>query len=135
MNSRWVAGFALLGTLLTLNGCGAKHYAKKGDQAAATGDWETAEAEYRTALHADPNQPGLKDKYDHAKVEAMKQAKQRANQCLSERNYPCATQQADYAASLDSGDAEAQGLRTTEHQQYGLSVAQQAQAMASSDPK
>ena len=131
MRSRFLGLAAILFTL-TLTGCAA-HHMKTGDRAAAVGDWATAEAEYRNALVRKPDEPGLKEKYTNAKVEAMKQAKSRATACLNERNFQCAQGQADYAANLDTADGEAQQLKTTVHKAYALDSIGRAAALCPSD--
>ena len=129
MRSRFLFAAALA---FSLSGCAA-HHMKEGDRNAAVGNWATAEAEYRTALAKKPDEPGLKEKHDHAKAEAMKAAKTKAQNCLNARDWPCAQGESDYAANLEPTDGEAVALRNQVHKAYAMDLIGRGQALAQSD--
>ncbi|HVO30443.1 MAG TPA: hypothetical protein VMV18_06895, partial [bacterium] len=132
MRTRLGLGVAVL--LLAVGAGCAAHHINKGDSAAATGDWKTAEMEYRTALAGKPNEPGLKEKHDQAATQAMAQSKAKAQACLQNRDFGCAVGEADYEVGLNPSDAEAQSLRTSARKAYALDDVEKAKAQVSGNP-
>lgn len=104
---------------------------KAGDRAAAVGDWRTAHNEYRQALHKEPNAPALKEKYDRARKEAVGGAYRRAQSCAATGDWACAISEADYALSIDDGNAEITAFKAGALKSLGLSILQEARASAS----
>lgn len=119
---------------LVMLGAACANHLKRGDRAAATGDWVAAEAEYRAALRKEPGDAGLKEKHANAKAEAMKQAKTRAERCLAENNFDCAQAQADYASSLDENDAQAHQLKIKARRARAMHQLDNAQAAIVTNP-
>ena len=86
---------------------------KVGDQAAAVGDWKTAFAEYREAFSKEPESPELKQKYEHAKTEAVADAFRKAQACATSGDWSCAVGEADFALGVDTGNTEIAAFRAT----------------------
>lgn len=101
--------FALAAAFAVVAGC--HNYQKAGAKAAAVGNWKQAEAEYRVAVHKNPQDAALREQWERAKMEALNQAKGRAQRCIDERNWDCAQQEGDYAASIAEADPLAQQLK------------------------
>ncbi|HET7754050.1 MAG TPA: hypothetical protein VFK85_09075 [Anaeromyxobacteraceae bacterium] len=94
----------LLLALALLAACASHH--KAGDRAGAVGDWKTAEREYAQALRDDPGSAEIKAKYQSARDQALAGAVGRARACAAGEDWECAFAEADYAAALDSTNAE-----------------------------
>jgi hypothetical protein len=84
---------------------------KVGDKAAAVGDWETALNAYGKALADEPDKPGLKEKYEQAKREAIADAYKKAQACAAAGDWKCAVGEADFALKVDGGNSEIAAFR------------------------
>jgi tetratricopeptide (TPR) repeat protein len=102
---------------------------KTGDQAAATGDWKTAEANYAQVLRDDPNNPEKRARWQNARTQALQGAINRCNACRVASDWECAFGEADYLVRLEPGSTDYAALRADVGRQaaYGrLSRASQA---------
>ncbi len=106
MTKRWA--WALL-MALVLAACVA--HEKVGDKAAAVGDWETALNAYGQALADDPSKPELKEKYEHAKREAIADAYKKAQACAAAGDWKCAVGESDFALKVDPTNSEIAAFR------------------------
>jgi tetratricopeptide (TPR) repeat protein len=97
---------AVLGLVagILLSACAS--HEKAGDRAVALGDWKSAYSAYRQALANDPGSAELKVKYDHARDQALQDAKKRAQTCAQVDDWNCALAEADFALSLDGSNPE-----------------------------
>src|SRR5512133_3244608 len=69
---------------------------KVADQAAATGDWKTAEANYAQVLRDDPNNPEKRARWQNARTKALEGAVAKAHACQVSQDFECAFGEADY---------------------------------------
>ena len=105
---------------------------KTADQAAATGDWKTAEANYAAVLRDEPNNPEKRARWQNARTNALKGAIDRSRACQVAQDWECAFDEADYLVRMEPGSADYAALRTEVGRQaaYGrLSRARQASAV------
>lgn len=79
---------------------------KRGDRAAAVGDWKSAERQYAAALRDDPGSAEKKAKWQEARAQALAAAAAAHRACVAARDLECAFAEADYVARLDPGDAQ-----------------------------
>jgi len=93
---------------------------KAGDQAAATGDWKTAEANYAAVLREDPNDPGKRARWQAARQQALQDALARNRACQVSQDWECAFGEAEYLARLEPGSADYAALRAQAGRQAGL---------------
>ncbi len=100
---------------------------KAGDRAAALGDWKNAYTAYRQALANDPESPELKSKYDQAREQALQDAQKRGQTCAQVEDWNCALAEADFALSVDGGNAEIAAFRTRAATRVALGQLQLAQ--------
>jgi hypothetical protein len=112
---------------LALSACVA--HDKAGDRAAALGDWKAAYAEYRQAVADEPNDPSLKQKYDRARAEALAGSTAAARGCAARRDWSCAVGEADFALSIDGGNAEMSGIRRDAGREQALVQVEQARSL------
>jgi hypothetical protein len=77
-----------------------------GDQAAATGDWKSAERAYAQALRDDPDDPEARTRWQTARAKALATSVARARACAGAEDWECAFAEADYAVQLDGADGE-----------------------------
>jgi tetratricopeptide (TPR) repeat protein len=111
---------------LALSACMA--HDKSGDRAAAVGDWKAAYVEYRQALADEPNDPKMKEKFAQARAEALKSSTATARGCFARRDWGCAVSEADFALSIDPGNAELSGLRRDAGRELALVEAELARS-------
>src|SRR5512138_41778 len=95
---------ALVFLLLSVAGCAGAE--KRGDRAAAVGDWKSAERQYAEALRSDPGNAQKQAKWQQARAEALKGAAAAHRACLAAQDWECAFAEADYVARLEPGDAQ-----------------------------
>jgi hypothetical protein len=100
---------ALALSLAFLAACASNE--KRGDRAAATGDWKTAEAQYAEALRKDPQNPDKQAKWQQARHAALTDAIARNRACQVSQDWECAFAEADYLARLEPGSADYAALR------------------------
>jgi len=93
---------------------------KAGDQAAATGDWKTAEANYAAVLREDPNDPGKRARWQAARQQALQDALARNRACQVSQDWECALGEAEYLARHEPGSADYAALRAQAGRQAGL---------------
>lgn len=129
----WVRLFVSSAALLVL-ATGCTNYRKSGDAAAKAGHWKAAEANYRVALQKKPDDPDLKKKHAEAKGKAFEGAMAMAKGCVDQKNWPCAVGEADYAANLEPGNAEAKALSVSSHKSYAMDDLVRARAGVTGDP-
>jgi hypothetical protein len=84
---------------------------KTADQAAAVGDWKTAEANYAAVLRDDPNNPEKRTRWQNARTWALQGAIDRCNACRVAQDWECAFGEADYLVRLEPGSADYAALR------------------------
>lgn len=111
--------------------CGPPAAVKRGDSAAAVGDWKRAEAEYRTALASDPDSDDLRRKHNHAKENAIEAANATGRRCFADKDFSCTISETEYVLSLDPVNQEADKLRQNARDAYAeqlLTLARQAAA-------
>ncbi len=84
---------------------------KTGDQAAATGDWKTAEANYAAVLRDDPGNAEKRARWQNARQNALKGAVDRCRACQVSQDWECAYAEADYLARMEPGSADYAALR------------------------
>src|SRR5512138_579425 len=84
---------------------------KRGDQAAAVGDWKSAERQYAQALQSDPSNPEKRAKWQQARTQALQGAVAAAQACRVSQDWECAFVESDYAARLEPGSSEYAALR------------------------
>jgi tetratricopeptide (TPR) repeat protein len=85
---------------------------KAGDQAAATGDWKTAEASYAQVLRDDPNDPEKRARWQNARQQALQASLARCRACQVSQDWECAFDEAAYLARMEPGSAEHAALRS-----------------------
>jgi tetratricopeptide (TPR) repeat protein len=110
-------------------GCGNRAL-KRGDGAAAIGDWKRATQEYREALQHDPNNVALQAKYAQVRTQAVTQALARAQQLLEDKQFEAAQVEADYAVTLDEANPAALALQRTVRRAVAVEMVAQATAAA-----
>ena len=93
---------------------------KSGDRAAAVGDWKSAYVSYRQALADEPEQAGLKEKYERARTQAMQASQARAQSCAQVADWGCALTEADFALGIEPGNAEIASFRANAATQSAL---------------
>src|SRR3954471_24834816 len=103
---------------------------KEGDSASAVGDWKTAYVHYRDALTEKPETPGLKPKFDNARVQALQQSRQQANACLQQRDWTCVGSEAQFILSVEPGAPDATQMKAQASLYQAMDVLQQARAAA-----
>src|SRR5690242_17770829 len=84
---------------------------KTADQAAATGDWKTAEANYAAVLRDDPNNPEKRARWQDARGKALQGAMDHCNACRGVQDWECSFGEADYLARMEPGNADYAALR------------------------
>src|SRR5512137_2698236 len=124
---RTVLPRALVLLSLALSACAA--HDKAGDSAAALGDWKTAYVEYRQALADDPNDPRMKEKYATARTQALAASTAAARGCAARRDWACAVNEADFALSIEPGNAELSDLKRGAGLELALVQADEARAL------
>ncbi len=118
---------AVLVCSLALAGCIA--HEKEGDSAAAVGDWKTAYMHYQAALREKSDTPGLKEKYDNAKNQALAQSWTKAQGCEQTQDWNCALGEAEFVLTLEPTHAGAVGLRARAATQQALGHINEARMM------
>ena len=116
----------LLVLAVALSACAA--HDKSGDRAAALGDWKSAYLEYRQALADEPADPKLKEKYERARGEALRASIAGARGCAARSDWGCAVGEADFALSIDGGNAEMAGVRRDAGREQALIEVGQARS-------
>ncbi len=84
---------------------------KVGDQAAATGDWKTAEANYAKVLRDEPNNPEKRARWQNARTQALQGAISKCQACQVAQDWECAFSEADYLVRMEPGNAPYAALR------------------------
>lgn len=115
---------ALVLFLVALAGCAGAE--KRGDRAAAVGDWKSAERQYAEALRKDPGNAQKQAKWQQARAEALKGAAAAHRACLAAQDWECAFAEADYVARLEPGDAQWATARADAARGVGLQRLRQA---------
>jgi tetratricopeptide (TPR) repeat protein len=113
--------------VLVLAACASAQ--KTGDQAAATGDWKTAEANYAQVLRDDPNNPEKRARWQDARTKALQGAIDKSRACQVAQDWECAFAEADYLVRMEPGSTDYAAVRAEVGRQaaYGrLSRARQA---------
>jgi tetratricopeptide (TPR) repeat protein len=96
--------------LAILAGCVSAQ--KVADQAAATGDWKTAEANYAQVLRDEPNNPEKRARWQDARTKALQGAIAKAHACQVSQDWECAFGEADYLVRMEPGSPEYAQLRS-----------------------
>ena len=104
---------------------------KVGDQAAATGDWKTAEANYAQVLRDDPNNPEKRARWQNARTQALQQAINRCQACQVSQDWECAFGEADYLVRMEPGSAQYAALRADVGRQAAIGRLRRASEAAS----
>src|SRR5512138_708215 len=99
----------LLTAVAALVACASQE--KRGDQAAAVGDWKSAERAYGEALRDDPTNEQKIAKYQQARQAALQGAVGAARACQVAQNWECAFAESDYAARLDPANVDLAAMR------------------------
>jgi tetratricopeptide (TPR) repeat protein len=84
---------------------------KTADQAAATGDWKTAEANYAAVLRDDPNNGEKRARWQNARTRALQGAIDHCNACRTVQDWECAFGEADYLVRMEPGSSDYAALR------------------------
>ena len=84
---------------------------KAGDQAAATGDWKTAEANYSQVLRDDPNDPEKRARWQGARQQALQASLAHCRACQASQDWECAFDEAEYLVRMEPGSTEYATLR------------------------
>jgi tetratricopeptide (TPR) repeat protein len=84
---------------------------KVGDQAAATGDWKTAEANYAQVLRDDPNDPEKRARWQGARQQAIQASLAHCRACQASQDWECAFDEAEYLVRMEPGNTEYATLR------------------------
>ncbi|HEX9242611.1 MAG TPA: hypothetical protein VF875_09250 [Anaeromyxobacter sp.] len=84
---------------------------KTADQAAATGDWKTAEANYAAVLRDEPNNAEKRARWQNARTNALKGAIDKSRACQVSQDWECAFGEADYLVRMEPGSADYAKLR------------------------
>lgn len=127
--SKWGSRPLIL-VMVIASACVGPNYAKRGDSAAATGDWKAAVDSYTKALSGTPNSPELRKKYDDARTHAIAQALAIAKRCHTDHDLACVDREATYVLSLDAANADAGSLRSGAHKEQALSAIASAREQA-----
>jgi tetratricopeptide (TPR) repeat protein len=107
---------------------------KRGDRAAAVGDWKSAERQYAEALRKDPNDAEKRAKHQQARAQALQAAAAAQAACVAARDWECAFAEADYVVRLEPGDAGWATARAEAARNVGsLRLRQAADASARGD--
>jgi len=85
---------------------------KVGDQAAATGDWKTAEANYSQVLRDDPNDPEKHARWQNARQQALQASRAHCRACQASQDWECAFGEAEYLVRMEPGSTEYATLRS-----------------------
>ena len=85
---------------------------KVGDQAAATGDWKTAEANYAQVLRDDPNDSEKRARWQNARQQALQASLARCRACQVSQDWECAFDEAEYLVRMEPGSTEYAALRS-----------------------
>ena len=101
--------FLALLPLAVLAACASAQ--KTADQAAATGDWKTAEANYAAVLRDDPTNAEKRARWQTARTNALKGAIDRCNACKVSQDWECAFGEADYLVRMEPGSSDYAALR------------------------
>lgn len=108
---------------------------KRGDAAAARGQWRDAERAYAAAVTRDPNNVDLAKKYGDAKTRAIAEALRTADACQASGDPVCIDRELAYALKLDPGNVEAAKLRRDARGQLATAAVVQARtSFAAGDP-
>jgi tetratricopeptide (TPR) repeat protein len=109
---------------------------KAGDQAAATGDWKTAEASYAQVLRDDPKDPEKRARWQGARQQALQAALAHGRACQVSQDWECAFEEADYLVRMEPGSSEYAALRVEAGRQAGyLRLRAAAEASERGDPR
>src|SRR3954464_2247744 len=119
---------AAAASLSLLVGCIA--HEKEGDSAAAVGDWKNAYVHYRNAITEKPETPGLKPKFDNARVQALSQSRQQAGACMQQRDWTCVGSEAQFVLSIEPGAPDAAQWKAQSSLYQAMDVLQQARTAA-----
>jgi tetratricopeptide (TPR) repeat protein len=103
--------------LAILSACASAQ--KTADQAAATGDWKTAEANYAAVLRDDPNNAEKRARWVNARQNALQDAISRSRACQVSQDWECAFGEADYLTRMEPGSADYAKLRAEVGRQAG----------------
>jgi tetratricopeptide (TPR) repeat protein len=87
------------------------NYVKKGDSAAALGEWKSAVFAYEKAIKQDPSVPGLSQKYERAKKNAIKQSFAIAKRCKSDGDPECIEKEAGFILRIDPANEQAAEMK------------------------
>jgi len=79
---------------------------KVGDQAAATGDWKTAEANYAQVLRDDPNDALKSARWQGARQQALQASLAHCRACQASQDWECAFDEAGYLVQMEPGSTE-----------------------------
>jgi tetratricopeptide (TPR) repeat protein len=93
---------------------------KRGDRAAAVGDWKAAERDYADSLRKDPGNAEKRAKYESARQRALQASLGTARACLVSQDFECAFAESEYAQRLEPADMEIAGLRAEAARNVGL---------------
>jgi hypothetical protein len=96
-------------SLVVLAACASAQ--KTADQAAATGDWKTAEANYAAVLRDDPGNAEKRAHWVNARQNALKGAIDHCKACQVSQDWECAFAEADYLVQMEPGSADYAALR------------------------
>ena len=93
---------------------------KRGDRAAAVGDWKSAERQYAEALRGDPGNPEKRAKWQQARQQALQGAVAAARACQVSQDWECVYAESDYAFRLEPGSAELAAMRADAARNVGF---------------
>jgi tetratricopeptide (TPR) repeat protein len=109
---------------------------KVGDQAAATGDWKTAEANYAQVLRDDPNDPEKRTRWQNARQQALQASLGHCRACQVAQDWECALGEAEYLVRMEPGSADYAALRGETGRQAGyVRLRLAAEASERGDPR
>jgi tetratricopeptide (TPR) repeat protein len=106
---RRIALALALAFLAALAACASSE--KRGDRAAATGDWKSAEAQYAAAVRDDPANAEKRAKWQQARQMAIQGAVAAARACQVSQDWECVFGETDYLVRLEPGNAEFAAMR------------------------
>lgn len=109
-----------------LASCIPNRMVKRGDAAAARGEWREAEAAYRQAVDRDPNNVELAKKYGEAKTNAVAFSLRTADACRASNDAACIDRELAYVLRLDPSNVQAASLRTQAREQLATKALEEA---------
>ena len=121
---------ALIGLILGLSAGCAASYAKRGDQAQATGNWVVAVEMYSKALADEPGSAELRKKYEYARGQAVRQSLATAKRCETERDMACVDRETTYVLTLDTSNDDATSMRLAARKFLALGAQEAARQQA-----